>query len=81
MASAGGKGAKGRDHFTEAEINALLRLQTLSVRDRLTIRIMAETGLRRRAVSWLMVEERTRSFTENTFLTLSLAVTRVFYKC
>jgi hypothetical protein len=51
---------RGRDHFTEAEIAALLRLRApvLSVRDQLVLRILAETGLRRRAVSWLLVEGR-----------------------
>lgn len=45
-----------RDHFTETEVQAILELQTLSVRDRLILRILAETGLRRRAVSWLTVD-------------------------
>ena len=56
VADRGSAAAKGRDHFTAAEIAALLDLKTLSVRDRLMLRIMAETGLRRRAVSWLKVE-------------------------
>ena len=45
-----------RDHFTQAEMNTLLNLPTLSLRDRVMLHIMAETGLRRRAVSWLLVE-------------------------
>ena len=45
-----------RDHFTAAEMDRLLALPGLSVRDRLVLSIMAETGLRRRAVSWLMVD-------------------------
>lgn len=45
-----------RDHFTEPEVKALLGLHELTLRDRLIIRIMAETGLRRRAVSWLTVK-------------------------
>ena len=44
-----------RDHFTSAEIQALLQLP-LTKRDALVLRIMAETGLRRRAVSWLLVD-------------------------
>ena len=44
-----------RDHFTEAEIEALLRLP-LTKRDALVLHILAETGLRRRAVSWLLVD-------------------------
>ena len=44
-----------RDHFTQAEVTALLSLPTLSQRDRLVLRILAETGLRRRAVAWLTV--------------------------
>ena len=49
-------GGAPRDHFTNAEMDALLALPTLSSRDRLMLRIMSETGLRRRAVSWLLVE-------------------------
>lgn len=45
-----------RDHFTDAEVTALLSLPHLSVRDRLILHIMAETGLRRRAVAWLTVD-------------------------
>ena len=45
-----------RDHFTTAEMEALLGLPGLSSRDRLMLRILAETGLRRRAVSWLLVD-------------------------
>ena len=45
-----------RDHFTEAEMRVLVELPSLSLRDRLVLRIMAETGLRRRAVSWLLVD-------------------------
>lgn len=44
-----------RDHFTQAEVDALLTAPTLGVRDRLILYILAETGLRRRAVSWLTV--------------------------
>lgn len=42
-----------RDHFTPTEIASLLALQDLSPRDRCMLIIMAHTGLRRRAVSWL----------------------------
>lgn len=45
-----------RDHFTQAEMDAILALSTLSLRDALMLRIMSETGLRRRAVSWLLVD-------------------------
>ena len=45
-----------RDHFTEAEMSAILTLPHLSLRDRLMLRIMSETGLRRRAMSWLLVD-------------------------
>ena len=45
-----------RDHFTQAEMDAILALNTLSLRDALMLRIMSETGLRRRAVSWLLVD-------------------------
>jgi integrase len=48
--------ARSRDHFTEAEMQALLALPQLTPRDRLMLRVMAETGLRRRAVSWLLVD-------------------------
>jgi integrase len=48
--------ARGRDHFTDAEMQSLLRLTCVSLRDRLVLRILSETGLRRRAVSWLLVE-------------------------
>jgi integrase len=52
-----------RDHFTETEMQALLAVPQLNPRDRLMLCIMAETGLRRRAVSWLLVDavyDRTR---------------------
>ena len=45
-----------RDHFTAAEMAALLAQPGLSLRDRLILHVMSETGLRRRAVSWLQVE-------------------------
>ena len=45
-----------RDHFTQAEMDLILNLPGLSIRDHLMLQIMAETGLRRRAVSWLLVE-------------------------
>jgi integrase len=45
-----------RDHFTQSEMDTLLNLPGLSLRDRLMLHIMAETGLRRRAVSWLLVD-------------------------
>jgi integrase len=45
-----------RDHFTQAEMDLLLNLTDLSLRDQLMLHIMAETGLRRRAVSWLLVD-------------------------
>lgn len=45
-----------RDHFTAAEVDALVHLPGLSDRDRLMLRILAETGLRRRAVAWLTVD-------------------------
>ena len=45
-----------RDHFTQAEMDAILTLTELSLRDRIILHIMAETGLRRRAVSWLLVD-------------------------
>lgn len=47
---------KVRDHFTQAEMDVILSLGTLSLRDALMLRIMSETGLRRRAVSWLLVD-------------------------
>ena len=50
------RSAPARDHFTVAEMEAILSLPGLSVRDRLMLRIMSETGLRRRAVSWLLVD-------------------------
>jgi hypothetical protein len=45
-----------RDHFTQSEMDVILHLPNLSLRDRLMLHIMAETGLRRRAVSWLLVD-------------------------
>ena len=45
-----------RDHFTQAEMDTILGLLELSLRDRTMLHIMAETGLRRRAVSWLLVD-------------------------
>lgn len=45
-----------RDHFTTDEMVALLTQPGLSLRDRLILHVMSETGLRRRAVSWLQVE-------------------------
>lgn len=48
--------ARERDHFTETEVAALLAHPALSRRDRLVLRILAETGLRRRAASWLTVD-------------------------
>jgi integrase len=51
-----GQSYPARDHFTSAEIQALLALPHLGLRDRLVLRILSETGLRRRAVSWLLVD-------------------------
>ena len=48
--------AQERDHFTEAEVDAICGLAGLSLRDRLVLCILAETGLRRRAVSWLTLD-------------------------
>lgn len=42
-----------RDHFDEKEVSVLLAMDGLSTRDRLVLRLLAETGLRRRAVAWL----------------------------
>jgi integrase len=47
---------RARDHFTKAEVDALLHLPSLGTRDRLILCILAETGLRRRAVAWLTVD-------------------------
>lgn len=47
----------GRDHFVASEIKHILQLPNLSMRDRLILQIMSETGLRRRAIAWLMVNE------------------------
>lgn len=47
---------RARDHFTQSEVDALLRLHTLSTRDQLILHILAETGLRRRAVAWLTID-------------------------
>ena len=44
-----------RDHFTEAEVQGLLSLTRLPMRDQVVLGILAETGLRRRAVAWLTV--------------------------
>ena len=44
-----------RDHFTPVEVQTLVQREGLSLRDRLVLRILAETGLRRRAVAWLTV--------------------------
>lgn len=45
-----------RDHFETAEVTAMLALRHLSLRDQLVLRVLAETGLRRRAVAWLLVD-------------------------
>jgi integrase len=45
-----------RDHFTEAEVAAILTVVQDNARDHIMLRIMSETGLRRRAVSWLTVD-------------------------
>ena len=45
-----------RDHFTQAEVDAILRVSEGNARDCVLLRIMAETGLRRRAISWLTVD-------------------------
>ena len=47
---------RARDHFTEGEIQALLGLQDLEPAEMLILRILVETGLRRRAVAWLTVD-------------------------
>lgn len=47
---------RARDHFTKTEVDALLHLPSLGSRDRLILCILAETGLRRRAVAWLTVD-------------------------
>ena len=46
---------QGRDHFTPSEMGNILNQAGLSLRDRLMLTIMAETGLRRRAIAWLTV--------------------------
>jgi integrase len=45
-----------RDHFTQAEVDVIIRVSAKNLRDCVLIRIMAETGLRRRAISWLTVD-------------------------
>ena len=45
-----------RDHFDAAEIQALLALPSLCERDHIMLSILAETGLRRRAVAWLTID-------------------------
>lgn len=47
----------GRDHFITSEIKQILQSPGLGMRDRLILLIMSETGLRRRAIAWLMVNE------------------------
>ena len=44
-----------RDHFVETEVKAILSLPSLSLRNRIILHILAETGLRRRAVAWLTI--------------------------
>jgi integrase len=45
-----------RDHFTQPEVNALLAVTKPFARDYILLLIMSETGLRRRAISWLTVD-------------------------
>ena len=45
-----------RDHFTQAEVAAIIGVSQNNPRNHTMLRIMSETGLRRRAVSWLTVD-------------------------